>query len=168
MDYTLLGQSIAKLKHSYTKNGFPNLPHIINNNRMNYIKIIKMIPRIRRYSSVLYISIVEDLKNNSIPKRFMYLLENEQNVSIFDSSRDLNIALKSIINKNISLIFKFYTILCKKDKTFAGFSSEIEMIEFLLTVLNENKEYIYIEFKKLISIKEYKDDINAFKKEICD
>ena len=177
MDYSQLGQSIAKLKHSYTKNGFPNLPIIINKNRMNYIKILKMLPRIKKYSSIIYKSVIADINSNILPKRYIYLLdahirslaESELQLERRQNEiNDLNDVLKTIINRNITVIFKFYTILCKKDKTFAGFSTEHEMLEFFLSVLNENTEYIYEEYVKLIALKENAADIALFKKTITE
>ena len=166
MDYTQLGQSIAKLKHSYSINGFPNLPNIINKNRMNYIKLLKMLPRIKKYSRLIYNAIIEDIKQDILPKRYIYLLDIViQNPNAIE---DLNNTLKIIINRNIELVFKFYAILCKKDKTFAGFTAESEMLDFFLSVLNENKEYIYVEYLKIISLKEYAGDIKLFKKTIID
>jgi hypothetical protein len=109
---------------------------------------------------------LSDIKTDILPKRLIYLVEETSDSEQSNKIYDLNIALKTIINRNIAIIFKFYTILCKKDKSFAGFTAESEMLEFFLSVLNENKEFIYEEFIKLISFPEYKNDIQIFKKTI--
>ena len=130
---------------------------------MNCIKILKMLPRIKKYTGLLYDSLVSDIKTDIIPKRYIFLLDVDSTKKYIP---ELNVVLKTIVNRNIGIIFKFYTILCKKDKTFAGFSSESEMLEFFISVLNENKEYIYDEYVKIITLKEYSNDISIFKQMI--